>query len=163
MNRPRTKPPRPTKVQVDLLYGTTDFKTFDDMPDYEKPKVRKPRKRKMFRSYEDTLQKHIVKWFGLQYPDMKDLLCYNLNNSAHMIAAIKNKSLGLTKGRSDLSLYYRGRALQLELKATDGKQSEAQKEFQATNEKYGNHYRVTDDFDQATDIIRKFITWCDNQ
>jgi hypothetical protein len=153
--------PKPTKAQMMALYGTTDFKKFDDTPNYDPPKPKQPRKRNPFRQYEDQLQKQIVKWFGLQYPDMKDLLCYNLNNSRNMYAAVKDNALGLTKGRNDLSLYYRGKALMLELKAHDGKQSESQKQFEATATKYGNHYRVAYDFDTATDIIRKFITWAD--
>jgi hypothetical protein len=153
--------PKPTKAQMHALFGTSDFKSFDDTPNYDPPKPKQPRKRNPFRQYEDQLQKQIVKWFALQYPDLTDLLCYNLNNSRNMYAAVKDKALGLTKGRNDLSLYYRGKALMLELKAQDGKQSEAQREFQSIATKYGNHYRVTNSFDEATDIIRKFITWCD--
>jgi glycine betaine/choline ABC-type transport system substrate-binding protein len=92
---------------------------------------------------------------------MADLLCYNNSNSKDMIRQAIDKSLGLVKGRNDLSLYYRGRALLLELKAKDGKQSDAQKQFEQTHTTYDNHYRVAYSFDEATDIIRKFITWCD--
>jgi len=158
MKTPKIKP---TKAILHALYGTHDFKSFDDQPNYDPPKPKQTRKRNPFRQYEDTLQKQIVKWFKLQYPDMKDLLCYNLNNSRNMIIAVNDNALGLTKGRNDLSLYYRGKALMLELKAQDGKQSESQKQFEVTATKYGNHYRIAYDFDTATDIIRKFITWCD--
>ena len=154
---------KPTKAILHSLYGTHDFKQFDDAPDYTPPPKPTKRKRSPFKSYEDTLQKQIVKWFRLQYPDMTQLLCYNNNNSKDMIRQVIDKSLGLVTGRNDLTLYYRGRALLLELKAKGGKQSEAQIEFERTATKYGNHYRLADDFDQATDIIRKFITWADTQ
>ena len=156
------KPKRPTKATLDALFGTHDFKTYTELPDYE-PKVKTKRKRNPFRLYEDRLQKEVVKWFALQYPNLKDLLCYNLNNSSNQITGAINKSLGLTTGRNDLSLYYKGHALLLELKSPDGKQSEAQQQFEATCIKYGNHYRIAWEFDQAQDIIRKFITWADGQ
>lgn len=157
----RTKPPRPTREQLDALFGTHDFKTFtDDLPDYE-PKPKQKRKRNPFRVYEDQLQKQVVKWFGLQYPALKDLLCYNLNNSTNQISGAINKSLGLTTGRNDLTLYYQGRALLLELKAPDGKQSEAQQAFEALCTKHGNHYRIAWEFEQAIETIRKFISWAD--
>jgi hypothetical protein len=162
MNR-RTKPPRPTKAQIDALYGTTDFKTFDDMPDYEKPKVRKPRKKRTTILTESRLQKKVVNWFGKQYPEMKDMICYNFNNSTDMISQVNNKMMGMRSGRNDLSVYYRGRALLLELKIDNGKQSDYQREFEQTAIKAGNHYRIAWTFDQATDIIRKFISWCDTQ
>jgi hypothetical protein len=159
----RTKPNRPTRAQLDALFGTHDFKTFnEDLPDYEPPKPKQKRKRNPFRVYEDRLQKQVIKWFALQYPHLCDLLCYNLNNSSNQITGAINKSLGLTTGRNDLTLYYRGRALLLELKAPDGKQSEAQQEFEALCTKHGNHYRIAWEFEQAQDVIRNFIRWCDD-
>jgi hypothetical protein len=164
MNQPKPKP-KPTQAQLRSLYGTTDFKTFDDptLPDYEPPKPKAKRKRNPLKQYEDTIQKQVVKWFGLQYPALKGLLCYNLNNSRTMISAVNNKALGLVTGRNDLTLYYRGRALLLELKAPDGKQRDEQKQFEALCNEYGNHYRIAWEFEQACDIIRKFITWCENE
>jgi hypothetical protein len=92
---------------------------------------------------------------------MKELLCYNDTNKSDATAQMISKSLGLVTGRNDLSLYYRGRALLLELKRVGQKQSDGQKQFETTQIKYGNHYRVADNFDQATEIIRNFIQWCD--
>jgi hypothetical protein len=161
-NFKNNKPKRPTKATLDALFGTHDFKTYAELPSYE-PKVKTKRKRNPFRLYEDRLQKQVVKWFGLQYPNLKDLLCYNLNNSTNQITGAINKSLGLTTGRNDLSLYYKGRALLLELKSPDGKQSKTQQQFEATCIKHGNHYRIAWEFDQAQEIIRKFITWADGQ
>jgi hypothetical protein len=72
-----------------------------------------------------------------------------------------DKSLGLRSGRNDLSLYYRGRALLLELKTSTGRQSDAQKEFERIHTENGNHYRVAYNFEQATQIITNFIEWCE--
>jgi hypothetical protein len=160
---PFTPKTPPTRYMMDQLYGTHDFKTYDDMPDFTpapKP-VKGTRKRNEFREYEDKLQKQIVKWFGLQYPHLEKLLAYNLNNSRNQIAGAINKTMGVRAGRNDLSLDYRGKALLLELKAPGKKQSPEQVQYEKTCIEYGNHYRVADNFDQATEIIRNFIHWCD--
>lgn len=147
---------------MDALYGTTDFKTFDDQPDYTKPKSKVKRKKTSgTKREEDQLQKNIVKWFGMQYPHIEPFLAYNLNNSRNRISGAINKAMGVRAGRNDMSLDYRGRSLLLELKAKGKKQSDEQVEYQQLCNKYGNFYRVADNFDDATQIIRKFIAWCD--
>lgn len=151
---------RPTAKQIASLYGVTpDFKD-DAIPDFT-PRDKPKRKRNPFRQYEDRLQKQVVKWFALQYPELRDCLCYNLSNSTNQITGVINKSLGLVTGRNDLTLYYRGKALLLELKAPDGNQSTAQKEFEASMTKAGNHYRIAWEFEQAQEIIRNFVVWCE--
>jgi hypothetical protein len=158
---PFTPKTRPTRYMMDQLYGTHDFKTYDDMPDFTPAPKPVKRKRTTTGETEHQLQRRIVTWFKKQYPDMKELLCYNDTNKSDATAQMISKSLGLVTGRNDLSLYYRGRALLLELKRVGQKQSDGQKQFETTQIKYGNHYRVADNFDQATEIIRNFIQWCD--
>jgi hypothetical protein len=155
--------PKPTKAIMDALYGTHDFKEFTHLPDFEQPKAKPKRKVNTNRQSEANLQKAIVKWFRLQYPNLSQMLNYNLNNSRNMISAVNNSYLGLNSGRNDLSLYYRGYALLIELKATDGKLSDKQKRFQTECELAGNYYRITDNFDDAMKVIQNFITWCDDK
>jgi hypothetical protein len=151
----------PTKAQLHALYGTTDFKRFDDMPDYTPPTPTKKRKPNPNRQSEASIQRKIITWFGRTYPDKRDLLCYNNTNSFDATRQMIDKSLGLRSGRNDLSLYYRGRALLLELKTPTGRQSDAQKEFERVHTESGNHYRVAHNFEDAQKIITNFIEWCD--
>lgn len=100
---------------------------------------------------EERLQQECYVWFHNQFPHLRGLLCYNLNNSRNEIDGAKNKSLGLQAGRSDLTLYFRGRAYMIELKTDAGRQSKQQKEWQRVIESHGFDYviiRSLDEFKQ---------------
>lgn len=104
---------------------------------------------------EDKFQKNCVKWFNLQYPKFKGLLCYNLNNSRNKIAGAKNNDMGLIAGRSDLVLYRNGVATMIELKVKGRGQSEPQKEWQKLIENEGFEYVLIDsDLDSFINLIR---------
>lgn len=100
---------------------------------------------------EERIQQDIYVWFHNTYPDLRGLLCYNLNNSRNAIDGARNRSLGLQAGRSDMVLYYSGKAYMIEIKTGEGKQSREQKEWQRKIEQQGLNYYVTrslDDFKQ---------------
>jgi len=158
------KPKRPSKVTLEYLYGTHDFKTFTDtIPDYTPKPKQKRTKSKSNKETEHQLQRRIVVWFRKQYPEYKDCICYNDTNKQTKTSQMISRAMGLVSGRNDLSIYYRGRALLLELKIKTGTQSDNQQIFEQNMKLAGNHYRIAFEFEQAQDIIRKFITWCDEQ
>ena len=91
---------------------------------------------------EDRLQQECYLWFHNKYPQYRGLLNYNLNNSANVLQGKKNKSMGLQKGRSDLVLYFKGKAYMLEMKTPSGYQSEKQKIWQKTIQEQGFKYYI---------------------
>jgi hypothetical protein len=98
-----------------------------------------------------------VAWFNLQYPKLRGLLCYNLNNSRNKIDGAKNKALGLVAGRADVVLYCHGVATMIEFKIRDGVQSELQKEWQKIIEKENFEYYIIRDLDSFINLIRSKI------
>ena len=149
------KPKRPTRAQMDALYGTMDFKTFDNQPDYNKPKPKAPRKPKS--ETEWKLQARCVKWFRLQYPTYKDLLCSNRNNVRDQIEGAREKMIGMVPGRSDLVLYYSSTATHIEMKLPGNYQQPNQKEWQQTIEAQGFAYHVCKSLEEFQEVIRSVI------
>ena len=76
---------------------------------------------------EARMHQECVIWFHNTYPELRGLLCYNNNNSHGGRSGAINKTMGVVPGRSDLVLYYSGRANMIELKTLKGKQSPKQK------------------------------------
>lgn len=78
---------------------------------------------------EDRIQAECFTWFHNTYPELRGLLCYNLNNSANKIQGNKNKAMGLQPGRADFTFYYKGSAYFIEMKTPKGRQQEIQKKW----------------------------------
>lgn len=106
---------------------------------------------------EDRLQAECYKWFHNSYPELRGLLCYNLNNSKNKIDGNKNKAMGLQAGRSDLVFYYNAKAHHIEMKSEDGKQSDSQKEWQQIIEKAGFKYYLSKSLLEFQNIIKQII------
>jgi hypothetical protein len=102
---------------------------------------------------EVKIHAEIYTYFHNYYPHLRGCLCYNLNNSANAIQGNLNKQLGLQKGRSDLALYYMGKAYFLELKDETGKQMNEQKEWQKIMEAHGFDYIVL----RSLEDFKKFL------
>jgi hypothetical protein len=103
---------------------------------------------------EDRLQQDCYIWFHNTYPNLRGLLCYNLNNSRNKIAGAINRSMGLQKGRSDFSFYTPGgRAVMIEMKTLDGVQRNDQKEWQRAVESAGYRYELCRTIEQFKKII----------
>jgi hypothetical protein len=102
---------------------------------------------------EDKLQSECYLWFHNTYPELRGLLCYNLNNSMNRIRGMMDKSMGLQPGRSDMVFYYQGRAVMIEFKTLDGRQSKVQMEWQQKIQQAGFYYyiiRSLEEFQQLT-------------
>jgi sulfur relay (sulfurtransferase) complex TusBCD TusD component (DsrE family) len=84
---------------------------------------------------------------------MRGLLCYNLNNSRNKIDGARNKAKGLIAGRSDLVLYYQGKAYMIEIKTPDGSQQPAQKEWQQLITAQGFQYHICRSLSEFQSLI----------
>ena len=106
---------------------------------------------------EQMLQQAIVKYFAYQYPSLKGLLCSNLNNSKDALTGGINKSMGVIAGRSDLVLYFNGKAYHIEVKTPKGKQSEAQKEWESIICLNGFEYDIVRSLDEFIHLMKVII------
>lgn len=107
---------------------------------------------------ESKLQSDCFIWAWNERPETRNLLCYNLNNSRNRVDGARNKSLGLISGRSDMVLYWRGRAVMLEFKQPKGGyQSKAQQNWQKIVERHGFEYHLVRSMDQFQKIIDEVI------
>ena len=107
---------------------------------------------------ESKLQAKCYQWFDNNYPNLRGLLCYNLNNSRNKIAGSRNNALGLQKGRSDMVIYLKGgRAVMLEMKTDTGKQTPAQVKWENTITNAGYDYIVIRSFEQFKKTITELI------
>ena len=106
---------------------------------------------------EIKIQSQAYSWFHNNYPELRGLLCYNLNNSRNKIDGNQNKALGLQKGRSDMAFYYNGRAYFFEFKTETGMQSMDQKLWETLVKAHGFTYIIIRSFEQFQTEIEKIL------
>ena len=106
---------------------------------------------------ESRLQFNCYMWFHNTFPELRGLLCYNLNNSRNAIQASTDKGLGLQKGRSDMVFYYAGGAVMIEFKIDSGRQSKEQVEWQFKIEKAGFKYHIVRSLEEFQQLIKSKI------
>ena len=106
---------------------------------------------------ESRIQQEIVLWFHNEYPSLRGCLAYNNNNSTGGYRGKVNKFLGVVKGRSDMVLYYLGRAFMIELKTASGKQSAAQVDWESLMRSQGFEYYVIRSLEDFQLLIKKII------
>jgi hypothetical protein len=106
---------------------------------------------------EDKLQSDCYMWFHNEYPELRGLLCYNLNNSRNRIRASVDKSMGLQKGRSDMVLYHKGAANMIEMKLTGENQLPGQVKWESQIKSQGFKYFVCRSLDEFQEIIRSIL------
>jgi hypothetical protein len=102
---------------------------------------------------EEALQAACYMWAHNSIPEIRGLLCYNLNNSSNKRMAGVNKAMGLQPGRSDLVLYWRGRAIMIEMKLPSGNQQPEQKQWQCKIEANGFEYHIIRTLEQFKELI----------
>ena len=101
---------------------------------------------------EGRIHQDCYVWFHNSFPQLRGLLCYNLNNSRDRIEGAKNRSKGVQPGRSDFVIYYQREAFMIEMKEGDGSLSKDQKDWQKLVESQGFRYtlcRTLEDFKEA--------------
>ena len=106
---------------------------------------------------EDRLQQECYIWFHNEYPNLRGLLNYNLNNSANVLQGKKNKAMGLQKGRSDMEFNYKGETYFFELKTEKGIQSQRQIEWQELISSQGFDYFIIRKVEIFKMLIRSII------
>jgi len=105
---------------------------------------------------EAKLQVECYTWVHNNYPELRGLICYNLNNSRNKIDGNLNRSMGLQKGRSDMVLYGHCTARFIELKLPGEKQTTEQKQWQAKIESHGFEYYVIETLEQFKHHVIQF-------
>ncbi len=93
------------------------------------------------RHLESRIQRQMVMWFRLQYPQYIIAAIPNGGQRNALEAKIM-KSEGVLAGFSDLIIIANNNVLFVEVKTKTGRQSELQKIFQANVEKLGFQYSV---------------------
>lgn len=109
------------------------------------------------RQSEQRIQADCYIWFHNEYPFYRGLLCYNLGNSQGRAEGSRNRAMGLQPGRSDMVLYWQGRAYFIEIKASEGKQSKKQQHWQDVVEKHGFRYNIASSLDEFQKIIHDIL------
>lgn len=98
------------------------------------------------RHTESHMQRACVRWFALQYPELDGLLFAVPNGGRRgKLEACILKAEGVVAGVSDLILLYPAppyHGLLIEMKTETGRQSPAQRSWQAKAERAGYRYAV---------------------
>lgn len=110
---------------------------------------------------ESQLQINCVKWFDLQYPELK-LNLFSIPNEGARTAAngARMKAQGRRAGVADMFLAKHStnsHGLFIEFKASNGKQSQQQKAFQNAVKTNGYRYEVITDFDSFKNLIQSYL------
>ena len=108
---------------------------------------------------ESTLQARCFQHAWNYYPQSRKLLCYNLNNSKNKVDGARNKAMGLIAGRSDMVLYWKGKAHMLEFKQPGEKQSKAQLEWQRIVIGQGFSYTIIASFDEFIETLDSILKY----
>ena len=106
---------------------------------------------------ESQLQSYCYLWAHNNLPEIRKLLCYNLNNSKNKIDGARNKSMGLQKGRSDMVLYWKGTAHMIEMKLPGEGQTKDQKKWESKITSHGFAYHICDSFEQFQQIVNEVM------
>ena len=106
---------------------------------------------------ETKLQSDCFIWAWNNLPETRRLLCYNLNNSANHIQGSRNKAMGVIKGRSDMVMYWEGKAHMIEFKIPGETQSKDQAKWESKITAHGFAYHIIDSFEDFQDLIRGIV------
>lgn len=110
---------------------------------------------------EDDLQRNVVRWFDLQYPQYRLRLHHSPNGGKrNAIEAAKFKQMGVRAGFPDLVFLVPNRFypfMGIELKTKTGKQSEHQKKYQREFEHIGARYVICRSIDEFKKIINNYL------
>lgn len=107
------------------------------------------------RASENQIQRAAVQW--MQFALHPNVIYFAVPNGEHrnIVTASRLKGQGVMRGVADLILLYAGRALCLEMKAPDGRQSEPQRVFEAKCVFQGVPYEICRDLDDVIAACRR--------
>lgn len=105
---------------------------------------------------EELLQRSVIQW--MQIALHPNVIYFHPANGEwrSIITAKRLKGMGVLPGCSDVVVLYLGRALCLEIKLPDGRQSESQRVFEAKCGYQGVPYIICRSLDDAIEACRKF-------
>jgi hypothetical protein len=130
---------------------------------------------------ENSIQKQVLRWFKLQYPDLKDfLVAYVAGINLGIVARVRAAQMGLKAGMPDLQLYVPilysvectvdgelgciasaisnfSAGLMVELKTPDGKLSKIQKEYHDKLRSQCYTIVTCYSFEEAVTEIKKYL------
>jgi len=107
--------------------------------------------------HEQILQIECVAEFNRKYPEQEGQLYMNYNNPPNGFVGEILQRAGLLRGVADLSyILDGGRIVYIEMKHGKGKQSPAQKEFEARVVALGFAYHLCNSLDGFMQIIEKY-------
>lgn len=129
--------------------------TFDEMMAMQPKTRRKPR------DQEHRIQSACVRWYRLQYPNMKHNLFAVPNGSKRdVVIGAKLKEEGVLAGVADLILLKSNRfygALLIELKTPEGRQSDTQKEWQQKITNDGYKYVIVRSLEDFQREVKRYL------
>lgn len=104
---------------------------------------------------EADIHRSVVQWF--QWTLHPNVIWFHPANGEwrHAATAARLKGMGVMPGAPDLVLLYAGRALCIEIKAADGRQSETQRVFEAKCGYQGVPYEICRSLDDVRDVVRR--------
>ena len=106
---------------------------------------------------EGRIHQDCYVWFHNRFPDLRGLLCYNLNNSRNVIDGARNRSKGVQAGRADFTLYYQREAVMIEMKDGSGRQSAEQMAWQKVVESHGFQYSLCRTLEEFKEVVLGII------
>lgn len=104
---------------------------------------------------EAELQASVIQW--MQFQLHPNVIYFAVPNGEHrnIVTARRLKGQGVMRGIADIILLYRGRALCLEMKTPDGRQSEPQRVFEAKCGHQGIPYQICRSLDDVIEACRR--------
>lgn len=113
---------------------------------------------------EQALQIGCVKWFQLQYPEHVGVLLHPMNEGTRdgRVRGAIGKAMGVLAGAADLLLLMPDTTgafhyLTMELKTQKGRQSAAQRAFEANVRRHGGAYVVIRSLEDFIDVCKRWI------
>lgn len=110
---------------------------------------------------EDNMQIACVRWFSMQYPQYAPLLHHSPNGGwRNLREAARFKAMGTKAGFPDLFFCYPTgsvHGLFIELKTAKGRQSEAQKQWEAACTRVWYSYKIVRSFDGFVEVMTEYM------
>ena len=103
---------------------------------------------------ESRLQQSCYMHFHNSYPHLRGLFFKIKNEGTNRITGARDKATGLIAGVADSCLLINGTAVFIEFKTETGKQSPAQKAWEATVKAAGYQYHVIKTLEQFKELLK---------
>ena len=113
------------------------------------------------RHIESNIQKACIKWFSLQFPDLRPVM-FAVGNGGfrNKIEAAIMKGEGVTAGVADVLFLYPNKhyhGLCIEFKTPTGRQTDSQKAFARNVEKHGYKYIIARSLQEFISELKSYI------